>query len=68
MVFYKLKILRCYNTPKTLIVIAHDSQQTVKAAAVNLRAEGVTDARKIEVLGRVKSLKDVIWTWQMPRF
>ncbi|MEG4329085.1 hypothetical protein Q5688_27725 [Microcoleus sp. herbarium5] len=57
MAFYKVKILRCYNTPKILIVTAKNSQQAIRAAAADLRNEGVTDARGIEVIGQVKSLK-----------
>lgn len=58
MAFYKVKILRCYNTPKILVVTAKNSQQAVRAAAANLRDEGVTDARGIEVIGQVNSLRD----------
>lgn len=58
MAYYKVKILRCYNTPKILILTAKNSQQAVRAAAADLRAEGVTDARGIEVIGQVKSLRD----------
>lgn len=58
MAFYKVKILRCYNTPKILIVTAKNSQQAIRAAAADLRAEGVTDARGIDVIGQVKSLRD----------
>ena len=57
MAYYKVKILRCYNSPKILIVTAKNSQQAVRAVAADLRAEGVTDARGIEVIGQVKSLK-----------
>ncbi|WP_293302231.1 hypothetical protein [Microcoleus sp. PH2017_27_LUM_O_A] len=57
MVFYKVKILRCYNSPKIVTVTAKNSQQAVRAAAADLRAEGVTDARGIEVIGQVKSLR-----------
>lgn len=58
MAFYKIKILRCYNSPKILIVTAKNSQQAVRAAVADLRAEGVTDARGVEVIGQVKSLRD----------
>ncbi|MEG4419404.1 hypothetical protein QUA70_12445 [Microcoleus sp. LAD1_D5] len=57
MAFYKVKILRCYNSPKILIVTATNSQQAIRAAAAELRDEGVTDARGIEVMGQVKSLR-----------
>ena len=57
MLYYKVKILRCYNSPKMLIVTAKNSQQAVRAAAADLRAEGVTDARGIEVIGQVKNLR-----------
>lgn len=59
MAFYKVKILRCYNSPKMLVVSAKNSQQAVRAAAADLRAEGVTDARGIEVIGQVESLRDM---------
>ncbi|MEG4251090.1 hypothetical protein [Microcoleus sp. Pol10D4] len=57
MAYYKVKILRCYNSPKILMVTAKNSQQAIRAAAADLRAEGVTDARGIEVIGQVKSLR-----------
>ena len=59
MAYYKVKILRCYNSPKILIVTAKNSQQAVRAAAADLRVEGVTDARGIEVIGQVKRLRGV---------
>jgi hypothetical protein len=55
--YYKVKISRCYNSPKVVIVTAKNCQQAVRAAAVDLRAEGITDARGIEVIGQVKSLR-----------
>jgi hypothetical protein len=57
MASYKVKILRCYNSPKMLVVTAKNSQQAVRAAAADLRVEGITDARGIEVIGQVKSLR-----------
>lgn len=57
MAYYKVKILRCYNPPKTVIVTAKNSQQAVRAAAADLRVEGITDARGVEVIGQVKSLR-----------
>lgn len=58
MAFYKVKISRCYNTPKIVIVTAKNPQQAVRAAAAGLREEGVTDARGVEVIGQVKSLRN----------
>jgi len=58
MLYYKVKILRCYNSPKILIVTAKNSQQAIRAAAADLRSEGVTDARGIEIISQVKSLRD----------
>ncbi|MEG4579350.1 hypothetical protein QUA71_06905 [Microcoleus sp. MON1_C5] len=55
---YKIKVLRCYNSPKILTVTASNSQQAIRAAAADLRNEGVTDARGLEVIGQVKSLRD----------
>jgi hypothetical protein len=55
--FYKVKILRCFNPPKIITVTAKNSQQAIRAAAADLRAEGITDARGIEVIGQAKSLR-----------
>jgi hypothetical protein len=57
MFFYKVKVLRCCNSPKTLIVEADKSQNAICIAATQLRGEGVTDAKSIEVVGKVKSLR-----------
>lgn len=56
--YYKVKILRCYNSPKILIVTAKNSQQAIRAAAAKLRAEGVTDAWGIEVIRQAKSWRN----------
>jgi hypothetical protein len=58
MSYYKVKVVRCLNTPKTIIVGAATSQQAIRVAASQLRSEGITDARAIEVIGRVKNLRD----------
>lgn len=58
MAYYKVKIVRCYNTPKILIVTAKNSQGAVRATAADLRVEGITDARGIEVIGQVNNLRD----------
>ncbi|WP_293335897.1 hypothetical protein [Microcoleus sp. CAWBG58] len=57
MAYYEVRILRCHNPPKMLTVTAQNSQQAVRAAAADLRQEGVTDARGVEVIGQVKSLR-----------
>lgn len=58
MSFYKVKIRRCCNSPKILIVQADKNQNAICAVAAQLREEGITDARAIEVIGQVKSLRD----------
>jgi hypothetical protein len=58
MAYFKVRIDRASNTPKTIIVSAATSQQAIRVAASQLRSEGITDARAIEVIGRVKNLRD----------
>lgn len=58
MTFYKIKVTRCLNTPKSFIVAASSSQQAIRAAAAQLREEGITDAKAIEVIGRVRSFRE----------
>lgn len=57
MPFYHVRILRCYNTPKNMTVRAERPQQALCLVASNLREEGVTDARSVEVVGEVSSLR-----------
>jgi hypothetical protein len=57
MAFYKIRILRCKNTPSYHVVPASKSQDAVRLAAVELRQWGITDARAIEVICQVQSLR-----------
>ncbi len=58
MAFYKVKIRRECNTTRTFNVTANKSQEALLAAALQLRDEGVADAKGIEVLGQINSLRD----------
>jgi hypothetical protein len=58
MAFYKVKIRRECNTTRTFNVTANKSQEALLAAALQLRDEGVVDAKGIEVLGQISSLRD----------
>jgi hypothetical protein len=58
MAFYKVKIRRECNTTRTFNVTANKSQEALLAAALQLRDEGVADAKGIEVLGQISSLRD----------
>jgi hypothetical protein len=58
MSFYKVKVQRESNTPKVFNVVANKSQDAVVVAAQSLREEGITDAKGIEVIGQVNSLRD----------
>jgi hypothetical protein len=58
MAFYKVKIRRECNTTRTFNVTADKSQEALLAAALQLRDEGVADAKGIEVLGQINSLRD----------
>jgi hypothetical protein len=56
--FYKVQVKREYNTPRVFNVTAKKSQDAVLVAAKSLRDEGITDAKGIEVIGQVNSLRD----------
>ena len=56
--FYKVQVKREYNTPRVFNVTANKSQDAVVVAAKSLRDEGITDAKGIEVIGQVNSLRD----------
>ncbi|MEG4917783.1 hypothetical protein [Microcoleus sp. B7-D4] len=58
MSFYKVKVQREYNTPRVFNVVANKSQDAVLAAAQSLREEGITDAKGIEIIGQIQSLRD----------
>jgi hypothetical protein len=57
MAFYKVRVDRCCNTSKTVIVPAAKSQDAVIKTVFQLRSEGITDARAIKVIGLVRSLR-----------
>jgi len=59
-VFYKIKVSRESNPPKTVIASGNNAQQAIKAAASDLRAEGITDARGIEVISQFNDLRDCL--------
>ena len=56
--FYKVQVKREYNAPRVFNVVANKSQDAVVAAAQSLREEGITDAKGIEVVGQINSLRD----------
>jgi hypothetical protein len=58
MSFYKVKVQRESNSPRVFNVTARKSQDAVLVAAKSLRDEGITDAKGIEVIGQVNSLRD----------
>ncbi|MEG4407986.1 hypothetical protein [Microcoleus sp. MON2_D5] len=58
MTYFKVKIRRECNTTRTFNVTASKSQEALLAAALQLRDEGVADAKGIEVLGQINSLRD----------
>jgi hypothetical protein len=58
MAFYKVKVQRECKTTRTFNVTANKFQEALLAAALQLRDEGVADAKGIEVLGQISSLRD----------
>ncbi|MEG4917492.1 hypothetical protein [Microcoleus sp. B7-D4] len=58
MSFYKVQVKREYNAPRVFNVVASKSQDAVVVAAQSLREEGITDAKGIEILGQINSLRD----------
>jgi len=58
MAYFKVKVQRESNSTRTFNVTASKSQDAVIAAALQLRDEGVNDAKGIEVLGQINSLRD----------
>jgi hypothetical protein len=58
MSFYKVKVQRESNSPKVFNVTASKSQDAVVVAAQSLRDEGITDAKGIEIIGQINSLRD----------
>ena len=57
MAYYKVQVRRVSNPPKTFNVSASNGQSAISAAPLQLREEGITDARAIEVIGQVQSLR-----------
>ena len=58
MAYFKVKIQRECKTTRTFNVIANKSQEALLAAALQLRDEGVADAKGIEIIGLLNSLRD----------
>ena len=58
MAYFKVQVQRESNTPKVFNVIANKSQDAVVVAAQSLREEGITDAKGIEIIGQINSLRD----------
>ena len=57
MAYYKVQVSRVSNPPKTFNVSGSNSQSAIRLAALQLREEGITDARAIEVIGQAQSLR-----------
>jgi hypothetical protein len=58
MAFYKVKVQRECKTTRTFNVVASRPQEALQTAALQLRDEGVADAKAIEVIGLLNSLRD----------
>ena len=58
MAYFKVRVQRENNTPRTFNVVAGKSQDAVVVASQSLRNEGITDAKCVEVVGQVNSLRD----------
>ena len=58
MAYFKVQVKRESNSPKVFNVFANKSQDAVVVAAQSLRDEGITDAKGIEIVGQISSLRD----------
>jgi len=58
MAYFKVKVSRECNTTRTFNVVATRPQEALQAAALQLRDEGVADAKAIEIIGQINSLRD----------
>ena len=58
MTVFKIQVKRESNPPRHFNVVAEKTQDAVKIAALQLREEGITDAKGIEVIGKTSSLRD----------
>ena len=58
MAYFKVRVQRESNTPRTFNVVASKSQDAVVMASKSLRGEGITDAKGIEIVGQINSLRD----------
>jgi hypothetical protein len=58
MAYFKVRIDRASNTAKEIVVATDKAQTAIRLTAIGLRDEGITDAIGINVVGRVKSLRD----------
>ncbi|WP_445246629.1 hypothetical protein [Microcoleus sp. OTE_8_concoct_300] len=57
MAYYKVQVNRQSNPPKIIVVKALRPQEALTKVASELRDEGITDARTIEVIGQVASFR-----------
>ena len=58
MAFFKVQVKRESNTPRHFNVVANCPQGALRVAASQLREEGITDARAIEVIDQINSLRE----------
>ena len=58
MAFYKVNVSRECNATRTFNVVGNRPQEALQAAALQLRDDGVADAKAIEVIGQINSLRD----------
>ena len=58
MAYFKVRVQRENNTPRTFNVVASKSQDAVVVESESLRDEGIADAKGVEVVGQVNSLRD----------
>lgn len=57
MAYYKVQVHRQSNAPKIIVVKALRPQEALVKVASELRDEGITDARAIQVIGQVASFR-----------
>lgn len=58
MAFFKVRVTRECKALRHFNVVAARPQEALQAAALQLRDEGVPDAKGIEVVGQIQSLRD----------
>jgi uncharacterized protein YutE (UPF0331/DUF86 family) len=57
MAYYKVQVNRQSNAPKVIVVKALRPQEALTKVASELRDEGVTDAKAIEVISQVAGFR-----------